>query len=85
MWLPSCRGKSAAQRAPRINPATATLSTASIQHLKNQKLDQCVAKLEELGFMGHGDAARLMGGDQDAAVDMVINGEYMYSCCCSSS
>ncbi len=39
MYVAACRGKSAAQKAPRINLATASLSTASIQHMKNRKLD----------------------------------------------
>ena len=83
VWLPFCRGKAAAQRAPRINPATATLSTASIQHLKNQKLDMCVAGLAEMGFTGRRDAAKFVGGELDAAVDLVMGGEYMLTCCCS--
>lgn len=67
-----CRGKSAAQKAPRINLATASLSTASIQHLKNRKLDLCTARLAEMGFKGHRDAARMMGGEPDAAFEMIM-------------
>ncbi len=70
-----CRGKSAAQKAPRINLATASLSTASIQHLKNRKLDLCTARLTEMGFRGHRDAARMMGGEPDAAVEMIMQCE----------
>ena len=71
----SCRGKSAAQKAPRINLATASLSTASIQHLKNRKLDLCTARLAEMGFKGHRDAARMMGGEPDAAFEMIMQCE----------
>ncbi|DBA84516.1 hypothetical protein WJX77_012125 [Trebouxia sp. C0004] len=65
-------GKSAAQKGPRINLATASLSTASIQHLKNRKLDLCTAHLTEMGFKGHRDAARMMGGEPDAAVELIM-------------
>ncbi|KAA6421076.1 MAG: hypothetical protein FRX49_08987 [Trebouxia sp. A1-2] len=67
-----CRGKSAAQKVPRINLATASLSTASIQHLKNRKLDLCTARLAEMGFKGRRDAARMMGGEPEAAFELIV-------------
>lgn len=75
MCVALCRGKSAAQKVPRINLPTASLSTASIQHLKNRKLDLCTAQLAEMGFKGHRDAARMMGGEPDAAFDMIMQCE----------
>ena len=63
-----------ARRAPRLNLATATLSTASIQHLKNRKLDLCFAQLKEMGFGGQTSAARWMGGDFEATVGVLMNG-----------
>ena len=70
-----CRGKSAAQKVPRINLATASLSTASIQHLKNRKLDLCTARLAEMGFKGRRDAARMMGGEPEAAFELIVQCE----------
>ena len=69
-----CRGRSMSRRAPRLNLTTATLSTASIQHLKNRKLDLCFAQLKEMGFGGQTSAARWMGGDFEATVGVLMNG-----------
>lgn len=67
-----------------LNPDTARLSDGALFQLKNHKVDHCVRQLTGMGLELHDaqDAAKLMGGDVENALEWHMDStrSYLLSC-----
>ena len=61
-------------KAPRLNPTTDSLSPASVQTLRDRKLQQCVEQLARMGFPYKRNESRLMGADAEATMQLIMGG-----------